>query len=155
MTAMKMIEWLGFYAPLLMITVNVFFLANRGVYLWVYLLFFFVNQWINKGLKSLIREPRPNGYDTHLENPDLKYRGVEVYGMPSGHSQSIFYSVAYLWFTIESIPLLLTGLFVCAITLYQRWKQNRHTISQLMGGAICGIFVAYGSTYLVKKRILV
>jgi membrane-associated phospholipid phosphatase len=146
---------MGFYAPLLIVFLNVAFLFRRGLYLWVYLIFFFINTWINKGLKTIIREPRPNGYDTNLENPDLKYRGVEVYGMPSGHSQSIFYSVAYLWFVLESVPLLLFGLFVCAITLYQRWKQNRHTLSQLIGGAICGILVAYGSTYLVRKRILV
>ena len=67
-------------------------------------------------LKEIIREPRPNDQRFMLfENKE------DVYGMPSGHAQSIFYSTTFLYLTTASYYLLIISLFVCALTIYQRY----------------------------------
>jgi membrane-associated phospholipid phosphatase len=74
--------------------------------------------------------------------------------MPSGHAQSSFFSNVYLWLVTGSMGYFLSGLFIASITVYQRWRDKRHTIQQLALGAIVGTLFAYGSYYMLSKKIL-
>jgi len=145
---------IGFYGLFVLFFMNIVYLRKQQGYLWGYFIFIFINEYLNRILKSIIREDRPHGYDKVVEVDNI-YSGAHVYGMPSGHSQSVFFSTAYLWLVIESVPLLLIQLFICGVTVYQRWKYKKHTISQLAVGGVIGILFANNVYYLIKKRIFV
>ena len=78
------------------------------------------------------------------------YVGVEKYGMPSGHAQSCFFSMTFLYLVKGSPAWLIFELFIGIISLYQRFKYKQHTIEQLLAGSILGIFFAYFSFTLTK-----
>ena len=102
-------------------------------------------------LKNIIQQHRPNhGKKIMNEN----YEGVELYGMPSGHAQSVFFSLSFLYFVKGSPSWLIIELFISALTLYQRWKYRQHTSEQLFVGSIVGIGFAY-FTYWITKHYLI
>ena len=81
-----------------------------------------------------------------------KYKNEERFGMPSGHAQSIFFSIVYLYNLKHSIPLLFSNLFIASLTLYQRWKYRRHTVEQLASGSVIGGLFAW-AVYSLEKYI--
>ena len=133
-------DHLGFYGPLIAMVMAFVFLWNQPKFLIVYAIFVFVNQFINKGLKLLFREPRPEN-PIHFSEYE-KYSNEEKYGMPSGHAQSIVFTIVFLWLVKRSPDIFMVTGFIGAITLYQRFKYRRHTISQLIIGSIAGFVVA-------------
>jgi len=149
----NIVDRIGFSGIFILFFINVVYLRKQQGYFWFYLIFIFANEYLNQVLKLIIREDRPQGYDKVVEVNI--YSGAHVYGMPSGHSQSAFFSTVYLWLVTGSVPLLLFELFICALTVYQRWKYKKHTISQLAVGGIVGILFANIGYYLVKKHILI
>ena len=134
-----MLDHIGYFGPIILAFMNVYYLFYRKAYLYAYLFFLFVNQYINKGLKFLIKEPRPQNQIPFLTKIDTI--GVEKYCMPSGHTQSIFYSTTFLYLTTLSNYLFIISLFFCAITIYQRYVYKRHTLKQLGIGSLIGIIV--------------
>ena len=76
-----------------------------------------------------------------------------MYGMPSAHAQSVFMSLTFLYLVKESPAWLLGELFIAGLTVYQRWKYNRHTLEQLGVGALLGSLVAYVGYYTVKTNL--
>ena len=142
---------IGFFGPLINLVTTSFFLLNQKTYLLVYLVFFFINTHVNKILKSVFREPRPKNsiFVNEIDND----RGSDKYGMPSGHAQSVFFSLAYLYLVKENPYAILLETFIASLTLYQRWKFNRHTISQLFVGSLFGIFMAFIAHFIVKKYL--
>lgn len=68
----------------------------------------------------------------------------QVYGMPSGHSQNIFFSITYLFLTTkEFIYWVQLLLVLAALMFYERMSFHNHTFLQLFVGAITGIVFAY------------
>lgn len=129
-----MLDSIGFYGPVILAITNIYYLFYRKTYLYAYILFLIINSFINRILKEIIREPRPNNQRFMIfENKD------DIYGMPSGHAQSIFYSTTFLYLTTASYYLLIISLFVCALTIYQRFHFRRHTLKQLFIGSLVGI----------------
>ena len=144
------IDKIGFIGPILLLFINVYNLWNQQKYLLSYLVCFIGNTIVNKILKIIIKQKRPiDGIKIMNE----EYSGVEIYGMPSGHAQSAFFSIAFLHFVKVSPIWLILELFVAAITIYQRWKYRQHSPEQLFVGAFVGIGVAYFSFYLTKQLL--
>ena len=115
-----------------------------------------MNEFINRFIKSYFREPRPNNtiiFNDYIFNSFDKYTGEHEFGMPSGHAQSIFYSVSFLYLTTKSQPLLFISLFISALTLYQRWKYRNHTIKQLVVGSIIGTIYGIVVYYYTNKYL--
>jgi membrane-associated phospholipid phosphatase len=145
------------YGPIILFIVNIIFIWKKRVYLNVYLIGFLVNIYLNKLLKVLFREPRPP-----LSNPITitdNFDKEKYDGMPSGHAQTAFFSITYLYLCLRSTYLLITTLFTGLIILYQRWKYNNHYISQLIAGSLIGsgfsIFLYYlTKVYLVKASMV-
>ena len=146
---------IGFNGPFISFFINVFGLWKQQSYLWFYFIFIFMNEYLNQILKLIIREDRPKDYKKITDTNINAYNGAHVYGMPSGHSQSVFFSAVYLWLVIESFPILIIQLFICSLTVYQRWKYKKHSISQLAVGAIVGALFANVIYHLIKKRVFV
>ena len=130
---------------------SIWFLIKRIPFLVGFLVWFAINSSTNKVLKQWIREPRPNNYQQIHDGG--QYTRAEIYGMPSGHSQTIFFVVMYVWMVLQNISLTLTGLFVAALTLYQRWADKKHTISQLAVGCVVGLLMGWASYKITKRAI--
>ena len=153
---MDFINYIGYYGPAILILVNIYALSQYPQHLYLYLPFLFINDIIfNPALKLLIKDPRPIGYQKSIgiDNHNI-YTNAHIYGMPSGHAQSSFFSNVYLWLVTGSMGYFLSGLFIASITVYQRWRDKRNTIQQLALCAIVGTLFAYGSYYMLSKKIL-
>jgi membrane-associated phospholipid phosphatase len=63
--------------------------------------------------------------------------------MPSGHSQTTFFSIAYLYLTIHQIyPWVLVLLFLAVAVMFQRVYFHNHTVTQVVVGAVIGSLIA-------------
>jgi len=144
-------DYIGFLGPVLLFFNALFFLKNQYKYRNFFLISFFLNIGLNKVLKLIIREPRPSNY-IFFHNYEL-YKNEEMFGMPSGHAQVVFFSTIYLFLVKSNVYVLIISLFVCALTLYQRFKYRRHTVSQLFYGSITGSLFAGVAYYLANRSI--
>jgi membrane-associated phospholipid phosphatase len=132
-------DYIGFYAPRASIIIVILLLLNQLKFLVAFILFYFINHWVNQFLKESIKQPRPNGSRPIIgEVYDRK-----SYGMPSYHSQKIWFAVVFVYLVKHNIHLLIIGIFVALITMYQRWKYRAHSIEQLAIGALLGAGIAY------------
>jgi len=61
--------------------------------------------------------------------------------MPSGHAQSVGYSITFMYLVVIRLLYLYISTFIGAITVYQRYSYKRHTIFQLISGLIIGSIV--------------
>jgi hypothetical protein len=141
------IDKIGFLSPLILLLISIFNLWNQKKYLISYLVFFIGNTIVNKILKIIIKQKRP---DNGIKIFNESYTGVERYGMPSGHLQSVFFSLSFLYLVKGSPIWLIIELFIAAITFYQRWKYKQHTFEQLLIGSFIGILIAYLSFNFTK-----
>jgi membrane-associated phospholipid phosphatase len=138
----RQIDLIGFYGPLIIGLINCVYLWKRKIFLITYALFFIVNSFINGILKNLIQEPRPTEQIYLNEYDVVPNTAPSKYGMPSGHAQSTGYSITFLYLVAHSPALLIITTFIGSITIYQRFKYRRHTISQLIVGLAIGSIVA-------------
>jgi membrane-associated phospholipid phosphatase len=130
-------DTIGFYGPLIIALCVIIALMKRPTYIALYILFFGLNNELNKLLKSWFREERPSSPIPFSRVE--KYSGVQFYGMPSGHAQSAGFSVVFLsvlegyyswWLYIIAA--------IMGLTCIQRWKYRRHTVEQIMAGLFFG-----------------
>ena len=149
---MNLVEYTGYHGPHISLLINTVALLDQKKYLASFVLFYLVDYRIVGSMKNWIKEPRPVGF---LDN---KYRdggdyteGAMTYGMPSGHSAIIWYSTVYLWLVKQSPTLLVIELALTANTMYQRWAFRKHTIAQLVVGALVGGGVAWIAVEVTKR----
>jgi membrane-associated phospholipid phosphatase len=139
-------DYVGMYNPFLSAAISVVYLWKRPTYVVAYLLFVWLNEECSIWLKRQIREPRPQLY---VEDPD--HRGY--YGMPSGHAQNAAFTVTYLWLVQPSWMMTCVIVLLGMISLTERYKNGRHTITQLVVGCVIGGVFAAASVYLVRKAL--
>lgn len=147
----KTTDIVGFFSPWLLMVIGIINLWNRKPFMYAYLIGGVVNKYLNLFLKNAIKQPRPTNGRSLVDEP---YGGSDTYGMPSFHSQSSFYSIAYLFFVKQSVFLFGIELLIGMASIYQRWKYRRHTVEQLGAGAFVGITLAY-VTFYVTNRLLI
>jgi membrane-associated phospholipid phosphatase len=150
----KMMDVIGFYGPILLCSAHMYVLRRRFFYLFSYLFFFCVNLGFNTLLKTIIREPRPEtqtNYNFVDELTTTKSAYGQQYGMPSGHTQTLFYSISFAFLATKSVPLLISSLGLAIITIIQRLKYKKHTVAQLGMGAVFGTIV--GTTVFFGTRM--
>ena len=150
---MKIVDTIGFFGPHILLCIGIILLWKQSKYFYGYLLFYMINTFINKLLKMVIREPRPKDGKNIMGFEKNVYEGIEEYGMPSGHAQSCFYSMSYLYLVKENPIWLIVNLFIASLTIYQRWSYNRHTAQQLLVGSMVGAFVGWASVTIVNKYL--
>lgn len=141
------LDLVGLLGPIILFIVSAWQLWGNGIYWTLSIVVFCINIFINIGLKQWIREPRPVGGQI------MSIYGVLDYGMPSGHSQMAFGLVTFVYLVKQSVSFLIGGVWIIGLTLYQRWKYNRHSIEQLVIGAIVGILVSYISYTVITMGI--
>ena len=143
-----LLDKIGFFGPIVLILLTITQLWNRPGYMVGYLVFLFINNAFNGFLKIMVKQDRPNGSKSIINEPS---GGVHKYGMPSLHAQSVFYSMAYLYLTKTTPEILIIASFIIALTLYQRWSYKQHTLEQLIVGSVIGISVAYIGFFVTTK----
>ena len=146
----KLFDYIGFFGPIILSFISVLKLYKQQPYLIGYFIFLGGNVIVNHVLKHIILEERPSGGRSLINEP---YNGMHKYGMPSSHAQSAFYSITYLYLTKHDPTILLVGLFICALTVYQRWTYRQHTAEQLGIGAIIGIIMGFLAEYMTKQYV--
>lgn len=148
----KIIDRIGFYGPTINFIIGFISLLKQPKYLSGYLVFTGINYILNGVFKTTFKEARPSG-GIPLYHGENEYYIRDKYGMPSGHTQSVFFALTYLYLVKHSIYSLIIELCVAMITCYQRWKYRRHTISQIIVGSLIGILFGGLSFSLTKKYI--
>jgi membrane-associated phospholipid phosphatase len=131
----QLFDRIGYQGPFLLAGMTLFSIRNHTKFLLVYPIAWIANVYLNKWLKGVLQEPRPLADASD-------YSGVEIYGMPSGHAQSIFFSMVYLVLVTRSTFLFVLSLFFVVMTLVQRWYFGHHSPLQLLAGAVIGSLFA-------------
>ena len=112
---------------------------------------------MNNILKQIIKQPRPKG-DLDIHNPTKKHsyshNPIQLYGMPSGHSQMALFSTTYIYLVLKNIPVTLFYLLLTLNTLVQRIRYRNHTVMQVIVGSIVGALVAYVSYTYATNNLL-
>ena len=157
----KALKYTGKYGPLILFFPTVFLLWNKKNALMYYVLGFCLNSIANVFLKLLIRQPRPSDdkqkFDLALDKGKrfLFDSGIpyDVFGMPSGHSQSIAFTTVFVFMTIPNNAFRLFCVLIALITLWQRVHYNHHTVMQVTVGSMVGGLFAYLMFYMNRKNI--
>ena len=144
----SIIDLIGYYGPVILFGMTFYCLIERTPYLIVFTLGSILNAFLNTILKSIFREPRPTNQIPFLEHEDILH--IQQYGFPSGHAQAAFFSLAFLFFANGPVSVVYCMSFIAVITLYQRWKYRRHSVKQLLLGAVVGTGVAWILVYLTQ-----
>lgn len=148
------LDTIGFYGPWIVAICAIVALWKRPVFVVLFVIFFWLNQFLNRLLKLGFREERPSNpvFFSQLE----RYKGAHVYGMPSGHAQSVGFSFVFLLLSegYRSWWLYVVGM-IMMVTCIQRWKYRRHTVEQIIAGLFFGGMFASGVLYVFDDyRIL-
>lgn len=152
---------LGSYGPIIMLLLSWFLLWDNKNLFFYYTVGIFANSILNIILKGIIQEPRPL-YDKDKVKLALTYTkqyfyqdGIpfNIFGMPSGHAQSSFFSVAFMYFALKDKNLLYFYSLFSLLICYQRYYFNYHSILQLVIGAITGLSFGYFVYQLARDKI--
>jgi len=133
-------DFIGVSGQILTAIITVISLLERPPYLFAFILGTFFNTIVNSILKMIIKQDRPRNPVHYID--DAGITGPHIYGMPSGHAQSTFFAITYLYLVKGPPTFIFISLFIGILTLYQRWSFRRHTIEQLIAGLIIGVIVA-------------
>lgn len=150
---MNTIEQIGYHGPRITVAITAFALFDQIKYLTMFIVFYLVEYYLNGVLKQMIRQPRPRGYLDDKNDDGGTYTGKEQYGMPSGHSMSVWYSTIFLWLVKKNPYLLLLELAIGLNTMYQRWAFKKHSVEQILVGSVLGGSLAWTAFALTKYGI--
>lgn len=151
----------GEYGPLILLFFSWYLLRDKNNLFFYYTIGFFLNILLNLILKGIFQQPRPsenlNNFNlalTHGKRFIFK-NGIpyDIFGMPSGHSESCFYSTTFVYLALKDKNILFIYLLISFITMFQRIAYNYHTLFQVFVGTIVGITFANIIYNFVKTKI--
>lgn len=147
---------IGEYGNLWVVLLSCVLLYKRSKYMVYYGIGVLVNELLNIVLKSVIRQPRPM-FDTIMFNHsygnlygNLPYN---MYGMPSGHAQIVWFSVVYMYYVVRSWLVTFVYLFVAVLTSCQRIRDRWHTPFQVLVGVLLGGCSGYYFSHQYVKEV--
>jgi membrane-associated phospholipid phosphatase len=147
----QILKKIGENGPILLLFTTIFLLRNKHNLLFYYILFFIISLFLNLILKGIIQQPRPSidskTFHLMMKNKEryIHKHGIpyDIFGMPSGHSQSVLLSTIFIYLSLHDIKIAMLYLFITLITLAQRVIDNHHTILQVIFGSIIGVALGY------------
>jgi len=125
----------------------IFIYSNRFFWIWIYILLYWFNHQLILFLQKTWKDPRPLNGKQFIES---EFNNSEAYGMPSGHTQTVCFSLVFFYMITRSIPWLLIMLFIAICTISQRLIYRKHTVLQVIVGGIIGSSLGYGSYFLIN-----
>ena len=159
----KLFEEFGKFGPFFLIFLSMYLLWNKNNLFFFYTIGLFIDAILNIVLKGIIQQPRPN-VDQKTFNLALTHGrrflfkdGIpyDIFGMPSGHSQSSLFSTTFIYLALKNTRLSFMYLLSSLIIMAQRVEFNQHTILQCIIGAIIGAILSYIMFYLSGQKIKV
>ena len=157
----NMLNYLGGFGPIILFFYSIYLLWNKRNLLFYYTVGFFSNSLLNIILKGIIQQPRPceditkfNLALTHGKRFLFK-DGIphDIFGMPSGHSQSSLFSTVFVYLSLRKNNLLYIYLTISLLTITQRVVYDYHTILQVIAGSLVGASFGYFVYYLAREKI--
>lgn len=147
--------------PLAVALLSNYVLIDKSYMLYYYNIGSFINILLNVILKGIIQDPCPM-YDErkiNLAKSNDKHsffqNGIpfHLFGMPSGHAQSCFFSTAFVYFVLRKMNWLYVYLFLSTLICYERLIHNHQSLLQVVVGGIIGISVAYALYMFTNEQI--
>jgi len=160
-TILEIFNDIGAIGPLLLFFHCIYLLWDNSNLFFYYIIGIFSNAILNLVLKGLFQQPRPSE-DLKTFNLALSHgkrfifkNGFphDIFGMPSGHTQSILFSTVFIYLSFRKIKWLYVHLLMSLITMIHRVVFNHHTIFQVSIGAIVGACYGYFVYFLAREKI--
>ena len=151
----------GSFGPLILIFLSIYLLWNKQNLFFYYTVGVFIDSILNLILKGLFLQPRPSIDKTEFDLA-LKHgkrfifkNGMpyDMFGMPSGHSQSSFFSTVFIYLSLRKNNIGYTYIAISLLTMLQRVIYNHHTVLQVCVGATIGSVVGYLFYCLANKKV--
>lgn len=140
---------LGEWSVVIIFFLSCFLLRHQVNYLTFFIIGFVLNIILNMFLKSVFKQPRPSTSDDLrrlLEKHGLPFAyhyklTSDLFGMPSGHAETMMFCLAFLYFVDAKQIHGLLYVFVL-LTLWNRLFFEFHTVLQVIVGSLLGVGVA-------------
>lgn len=152
---------IGSTGPLILIFLSIYLLNNKTNLLFYYIIGIFFNSILNLLLKGIIKQPRPSEdiakFKLAIQHGErfIFKNGIphDIFGMPSGHSQSCLFSTTFIYLSLKKTNILYIYFIISLITIIQRVVYNYHTILQVIIGSIIGCYFSVLFYYLAQQQI--
>jgi hypothetical protein len=159
---LSVLQSFGEFGPLILTIANLILMRKKQTFQFYYFIFIFVSILLNFVLKLLIKQPRPSIDDkTFMMVLKKNERFVtkngmpyDVFGMPSGHSQSVVFSTLYNYLVFHNMKMSILFLLISLNTMIQRVVDKHHTILQVIVGASIGALLGYFAFHFAEKNII-
>jgi membrane-associated phospholipid phosphatase len=149
------------YGPFFLIILSWFLLWNKNTLFFYYTIGLFLDTILNLVLKGLFKQPRPSADPqkfnlaiTHgkrfLFKDGMPY---DIFGMPSGHSQSVLFSTVFMYFALKDKKIIYIYAIISLLTMIQRIYSYNHTLFQTIVGAFIGSIVGYLMFFLSGQKL--
>jgi membrane-associated phospholipid phosphatase len=149
------------YGPLFLIILSWYLLWNKNTLFFYYTVGLFLDTILNLVVKGLFKQSRPsedpqkfNLAITHgkrfLFKDGMPY---DIFGMPSGHSQSVLFSTIFMYFALKDKKIIYIYLIISLLTITQRIYSYNHTLFQTIVGAFIGSLVGYLMFFLSGQKL--
>ena len=154
--------YIGNNGPYILLIITIYLLWNKQNLLFYYLIGFFINAVLNIVLKGIIKQPRPSD-DPKLFKIALKTGNeaifknkipFDIYGMPSGHAQSSFYSTIFIWVALKNKTIFALYFLFTLCIICHRVYFSYHTILQVIVGSFIGSGFAYLMYFISQKKLM-
>jgi membrane-associated phospholipid phosphatase len=151
----------GTFGPQILLVQSMYLLWNNHNLFFYYTVGIFMDFILNLVLKGLFQQPRPSE-DPKMFELALKHgkrfifkdgMPYDIFGIPSGHSQSSFFSTTFVYLSLRKMNVLYIQIIVTLLTITQRVVYKHHTILQVIAGAFVGIIFGYFFNYLATQKI--
>jgi membrane-associated phospholipid phosphatase len=132
---------IGYFSELLVAMIVCSMIYTQPVDLIIFIVVLALSGVSNEYLKKIIKQNRPYNSMKFL---NTEHFTKKVYGMPSGHSQNVVFSILYLfWTTHKFVPWTAMCTVIGILMFIERWFYHNHTPFQLIMGGIIGAALAY------------
>jgi membrane-associated phospholipid phosphatase len=143
-TFITLLDYVAIFAPNILFILTIILVKSKSNLLFYYVSGSFINVLLNILLKLLFKQPRPKEDIklVHLLHSNGERFGFDTYGMPSGHTQTTFFSLTYVYLSLQNLRIAVVYFALCLLTMYQRLKYKNHTFWQVIVGALVGVVFA-------------
>ncbi|RNA18033.1 dolichyldiphosphatase 1-like [Brachionus plicatilis] len=156
------LAWITMLPILYAVSIFTIIIIRRDLTTILYFIGFLITELVNFVLKNLIKQPRP------YLNEHRSKGNFSKYGMPSDHSQVMFYfstffvlMVAYRYYIYQSkLMQILIKSFLCVLAIFaailvafSRVYLKYHTNEQVIAGSLIGIFC--GSIWKISEFLMI
>ena len=158
----QIFDIIGGYGPLILFFISIKLLWSKSNLLAYYIYGFCLDIILNLILKGFFKQPRPS------EDPELFKLAVksgnrfrfpngfphDIFGMPSGHTSSVFYSAVFIYLSLKNINIFIGYILFSLLVMSHRIYFNHHTFIQVVIGAIVGLLFGFFMYYMATQKIM-